>query len=150
MAASARGRGAGEVLGAGRLLERWWEWQPGGESGGARCRVGRCSRLRGSPFVCTLPKWLRPGRAATAARALPGPRRSVRSRSPGKKTLSGRRGAQRTPRTPRVSSSDLQRPQKQIPDGKAPCWDLTATDPPRIIVTSEETCHSPHRSSTGE
>ena len=72
--------------------------------------MGRGSRLRGSPFVCTLPKWLRPGRAVTAARALPGPRRSERSRSPGTKALSGRRGAQRTPRTRRVSSPDLQRP----------------------------------------
>lgn len=28
--------------------------------------------------------------------------------------------------------------------------DLNATDLPRIIVTSEETCHGLHRSSTGE
>lgn len=91
-------------------------WSAGGNGSGA----GRAAALGAGwvaaagcgvrPLSAPFPKWLRPGRAVTAARALPGPRRSERSRSPGTKALSGRRGAQRTPRTRRVSSPDLQRP----------------------------------------
>ncbi|KAL6031837.1 hypothetical protein STEG23_030813 [Scotinomys teguina] len=123
MAASARDRVAGEQLGVGRLLRRGWEWIPVPESKQRRsARVGRGGRLRGSPFVCAVPKWLRPGRAAAATRCSRGPGdRSARSRSPGTKALSGQLKAE-----------------KQIPDGKAPCWKLTATDPFRVIGTSEQ------------
>lgn len=37
--------------------------------------------------------------------------------------------------------------QKQILDGKGPCWNLTATYSPGIILTSE-TCHRQRRAST--
>ncbi|XP_028741193.1 uncharacterized protein LOC114704215 isoform X2 [Peromyscus leucopus] len=131
MAASARGRGAGEQLAVGRLLRRGWEWLPGPESKRRRsARVGRGGRRRGSPFVCALPKWLRPGRAGGGGSAvLPRPGRpAARSRSPGTKALSGRLEVCAGRRGLEVCSSDLWPwAEKQIPDGKAPCWNLAAT-----------------------
>lgn len=50
------------MLGAGRLLERGWEWQRGRESGGARRRVSRGRRLAGFA-LCLHPSKMAAARA---------------------------------------------------------------------------------------